>query len=95
VGTLVCWSASMSEAPPQRKTIRTGLGVLLLVLGLPGLHSTLFPGPRDQRANNTGELTGMLAVDMGFVGGGVYLIVMGIRRQHAADKSERSDGTEG
>jgi hypothetical protein len=37
----------------------------------------------------------MLAVDMGFVGGGVYLIVMGIRRQHAADKSERSDGTEG
>jgi len=85
---VVRW-VTMGEAQPvRRKTIRTGLGVLLLALSLRGFWTTIHPGPGDERAENGGELAGMLCVDLALLGGGVYLVAEGRRRQRDADSRE-------
>jgi hypothetical protein len=78
---------------PRRKTIRIGLGVLLLVLGIRGFWSTIHPGPADPvdlRPANQGEWVGMLSVGLVFIGFGVYLIVDGMRRRRQIDSAPNS-----
>ena len=56
-------SGPMGEDPKtRRKPIRTGLGILLLVLGGHSIHTTLVPSRGMLRPDNAGELGVMLVV---------------------------------
>ena len=69
------------SALPKRKTIRTGLGILLLVLGGYSIYTT--PSPGMARASNYGELVVMLLVGAALAGGGAIMIIAGTRRQRS------------
>jgi hypothetical protein len=71
------------SALPKRKTIRTGLGILLLVLGGYSIYTTLAPSPGMARASTYGELVVMLLVGAALAGGGAIMIIAGTRRQRS------------
>jgi len=74
----------MADSTPQKpKPIRTGLGILLLVLGGYSIYTTLAPSPGMARAGNYGELAIMLLVGAALAGGGAIMIIAGTRRQRS------------
>lgn len=78
----------MSDSPKApRKPIRTGLGILLAILGLYGTMTTLVPLRGYLRPANRGELTGMLFVDGLLLCGGIYLIVEGVSARRNQDRA--------
>ena len=66
---------------PKPKPIRIGLGVALIVVAIYSLVTTLHPTPGMERANNGGELVGMLFVPFALAVCGVWLVLEGMRRR--------------
>lgn len=80
--------AMKGEPRTRRKPIRTGLGILLLILGLHGVITTLIPMRGYLRPANEAELAAMLFVDLSLLCGGIYLVVEGVSRGREADRAE-------
>jgi hypothetical protein len=74
----------MADPSPQKpKPVRTGLGVLLLVLEGYSIYTTLAPSPGMARASNYGELAVMLLVGAALASGGAIMIIAGTRGQRS------------
>jgi hypothetical protein len=65
------------EPKPARRTIRIGLGVLILAFGVRSLYTTLIPSAGMLRPDNAGELAVMLVVGAALTGAGLFLIIQG------------------
>lgn len=78
VGDNVCFGRPMNDEPkPARRTIRIGLGVLILAFGVRSLYTTLIPSAGMLRPDNAGELAVMLVVGAALTGAGLFLIIQG------------------
>lgn len=72
----------MGDASPQkRRPIRTGLGILLMVLGADGLYTLFRPAPGMMRPDNSTEFAVMLLVPLAVAIWGVVMIATSVRRQ--------------